>query len=110
MMTNNFRFHGSTVIGFKICSGEFILELEDVVYQESKIGTHLAVQDISRIMIDSKPVKTVSMVTSDGEILSMDMSESGFSALIEWNDFEASTSVTHSYEVQGSKVNITIAR
>ena len=110
MMINNFGFNGSTVIGFNVCSGELILLLEDVVYRASKIRMHLAVQDISRIMIDSKPVKTVSMVTSDGEMLSMDMRESGFSALIEWNDFEARTSVTHSYEVQGSKVSMTIAR
>ncbi|EGR0130071.1 hypothetical protein L3I75_001198 [Vibrio vulnificus] len=106
---HNFEFHESTVTNFLFADGSFVIELEDVSFDETKVKVIVEVESVSRILIDSELADIVTMPAEDGEVLSFKLGKSRLDVLIEWNDFSIGKSVTHSYDITGEKLNVTVA-
>lgn len=104
----NFEFHESTVTNFSFDDGSFLIELEDVSFDKTKVKVTVEVESVSRILIDSELVDIVTMSAGDGEVLSLKLGESRLDVLIEWNDFSRGKSITHSYDIKGEKLNVTV--
>lgn len=103
-----FGFHESTVTGFQFSNGIFLMELEDVSYDDETVKVRIEVEAVSFVHVDSEPANMVTMPAGDGEVLSLNIRDAELDALIEWNNFSTGASITHSYGVSGKKVNVAV--
>ncbi|TMX35213.1 hypothetical protein [Vibrio sp. Hep-1b-8] len=102
------NFHESTVTGFTFEGSEVVLVLEDVNCNDAKADARLVVENVSMVKIDKISSDVITMKAPDGEVLDLDVSDGKLFVLIEWNDFEESSSFTNSYDISGEKVTLAI--
>ncbi|MEZ5307872.1 MAG: hypothetical protein R2684_12075 [Pyrinomonadaceae bacterium] len=108
--TEHMSFHEATVIDFCQKDEVIQLELQDVLVNKAKCDVVLELSAVTNITIDGKASDTVSMETSDGEILSLELGKDTFSVIIEWHDFNNGRAFTKSYVIAGGRVVISVSR
>lgn len=101
-------FHEATVVRF--CAHDAVLELilDDVLVGGEKSQVAVIVSPVSSVTIDGEQSNAPLMEADDGEVLTLEISESVLSLIIEWNDFSCKKSFTKSYRVVGGEVSITV--
>lgn len=101
-------FHEATVREFDREGGRVRLLLEDVLVDKKKSVIELVLTGLSpeNAGTQSGGEKVSLMGAPDGEILSLNASESSISLLVEWNDFTSGTAVTEEYEFQGEGLSM----
>lgn len=101
-------FHEATVTKFCRYDATLELELEDVLVDGKKLRVVLKLAPVISMTIDGELSDQPLMVMGDGEVLSLDVSEEGISAVIEWNDFSQGKSLTKAYQVSGGSVSVSV--
>lgn len=101
-------FHEATVTRFCRYDVTLELELDDVLVDGVKSRVLLKLSPVVCMTIDGQLSDQHLMEQDDGEVLSLDMSEDGVSAVIEWNDFSQGKSVTKVYQISGGSVSVSV--
>lgn len=101
-------FHEATVISFCKYDADLKLELEDVLIDKDKSHVVLAVSPVTDVFVDGELSDGSLMETSDGEVLSLDLSNDGFSVIVEWHDFTQGEMFTKSYRILGGNVSLSV--
>jgi hypothetical protein len=101
-------FHESTVVNLECKGSRIILSLAEVTVGESKTSVVIEVTEVSVMTVDGSVTDTVAMECADGEVLCLDILADGVFAIVQWNDFVAHRSFTHSYRVEGRDVRLAV--
>lgn len=101
-------FHEATVTRFCRHDVTLELELEDVLVDGNKSRVMIKLSPVVCVTIDDESSDQALMELSDGEVLSLDVSENSISAVIEWNDFSQGKSVTKVYQISGGSVSVSV--
>ena len=107
-MIENISFHEATVIEFCKYNSTIKLRLDDVVIEGVKEKATLEISPVASLTVDGEISDMVSMLADDGEVLSLEYSNSSISVIVEWHDFVKGFEVTKSYYVTGRDVLVTI--
>lgn len=100
-------FHEATVTRFCRYDAALDLELDDVLVDGIASRVILKISPVFYVKIDGEFSNNPLMKLNDGEVLSLDITEDGVSAVIEWNDFSEGVSVIREYRVSGGGVSVT---
>ncbi|HEX7338623.1 MAG TPA: hypothetical protein VF271_01685 [Rhodanobacteraceae bacterium] len=99
-------FHEANVIQFIKRDDVLYLELDGVLVGRNKLRVALKISSVSCVKVDGEFPDRPLMELNDGEVLSLDVNESGISIVIEWNDFPLGVSVTREYRISGGGVSV----
>lgn len=101
-------FHESTIVQFETHGADLELILDDVVVNGKKSTVSLKVTSIAYAAIDGVQSDLLAMEAEDGEVLTLDISDSCLWLMVEWNDFCSRKSITREYKVCGNSVSVSI--
>lgn len=99
-------FHESTVRFFSANNAIVELGLEDVLLDGKKVDIILKMSTVSWLSRDREPANSLGMEADDGEVLTLDINDEGFTLIIEWHDFKNKKSSTKYYEIYGNNISI----
>jgi hypothetical protein len=101
-------FHESTLVRFTRHDAIVELALEDVLVDGEKSNVTLVISQVTSVSIDGVQSSAPLMEASDGEVITLEISEGVVSLIVEWNDFARKNSFTRSYRVLGGDVSISV--
>ncbi|MGA2438577.1 MAG: hypothetical protein ABSF57_08710 [Acidobacteriaceae bacterium] len=103
-----FGFHESSIVGVHQVGGTITLELDDVQLGEEMRAVVIRLIGVKSITRDGIEVADLVMEYEDGEILTLEHTETTSHLIVEWNDFKQHLSKTHSYRMIFDSIEIEI--
>jgi len=92
-------FHESTLVGVHRAGGTITLELEDVHLGDEIHSAVIRLSGVKSLTQDGTAVEDLILECKDGEILTLQHTETAMQLIIEWTDFKKHLSETHSYRI-----------
>lgn len=108
--TSQISFHEATVLRIIKQDDTLQLVLGDVLMEGRKREVSFLVSSVSSLTIDGNILFNAPLMEAeDGEVLTLEMSDSYMYFIVEWHDFSRNTSIIRSYRVLGDKVTMSMS-
>ncbi len=99
-------FHESTIVGFCRENKTLMVELQGVHLGDEICSAVISLKGIELLTCDGVEVENLVMEAEDGEVLTLQHTQTTLHLIVEWNDFKQHKSNTRSYRVNCGSVEI----
>jgi hypothetical protein len=106
MQGTSIGFHESSVVRVYRESASIILMLEDVHVGDEIRSAVLRMKGVKSIKRDGQEVQDLTAESKDGEILTLEYTESALHLIVEWSDFLAHKNHTASYRLTFDSITV----
>lgn len=101
-------FHEATVVNFCQRGSSIELQLEGVTTDRGKHAATVVLENVTGLVVDGRSQSALTKEAEDAEVLTLKLTESGVSMILEWNDWEPRRQIVRAYDVQANAVRVVI--
>jgi hypothetical protein len=91
------QFHESTIVDFHLSDLQLQLKIDEAIYNGVKSEINIEFDGVRELFVDDVVCRKYQMPFPDGEIYTLEISETSAKLIVQWNDFKKHYSVVHSY-------------
>jgi hypothetical protein len=106
--TQRVSFHESSLVGWRHLGGTLTLELEGAYVGGDIRNVSLRLEAVSTVLRDGVAVESFTSEFQDGEVLTLEYTETSLHVIVEWTDFKSHQSQTHSYRIACESISVEI--
>jgi hypothetical protein len=106
--TQRISFHESSLVSWRDLGATLTLELEEVHVGSEMRCISLELEAVSTVLRDGVHVESFDSEFKDGEILTLEYTETSLYMIVEWTDFGSHKSQTHSYRIACDEISVEI--
>lgn len=101
-------FHESSIVAMRRDGGAITLELDGVHVGEQICSAVISLKGVRVVTCDGVEVEDLVTEAEDGEVLTLQHTETTLHLIVEWTDFKKHQSTTRSYRFQCNSVEVLI--